>query len=206
MQLDVGQWVVVILCSLLILGYIRGFYLNRRKAEQVTNWLKSGLQLWGQITPGAPLGALATGGRWMIYQPPAPFQRVEAIFLLEPQENLLFWLFYRLQGRRDELILKISLKKAPSSRVEIRHARRGISRRSGLIPPESIAAAGFEITPPDANLPTLGLQHFLSQYRTAIWQIIRQGEKPHIILRAWLPALLSYPPEEFFAAVHASLK
>ena len=35
MTLDLGQWVVIGFCAALIIGYIHGYYYNRKKAEKI---------------------------------------------------------------------------------------------------------------------------------------------------------------------------
>ena len=35
MELNLGQWVVIGVCAILILGYIRGYYYNRQRAGQI---------------------------------------------------------------------------------------------------------------------------------------------------------------------------
>jgi len=52
--------------------------------------LRPGLEKWGKVTAGEKLARMATGGRLAVSQSMAPFWRIEAIYLLEPRENLLF--------------------------------------------------------------------------------------------------------------------
>ena len=35
MNLNTGQWVVIIVAGVLILGYIMGYFYNRQRAEQI---------------------------------------------------------------------------------------------------------------------------------------------------------------------------
>src|SRR4030042_2903242 len=108
MQLNTGQWVVLILAGVLILGYILGYFANRQRAEHIVTWLRKGLSALGTVTAGEKIPGMATGGRLEVNQASAPFKRVEAVYLLAPRDNLLFLIFHLLQGRGDELIVWIS--------------------------------------------------------------------------------------------------
>jgi hypothetical protein len=119
MELNLGQWVVIGICAFLILGYIRGFYYNRQRAGQIFAWLKAGLETLGPVSVGDKLPGMASGGRLEVKRAAAPLKRVEAVYLLAPRENLLFWLFHILQGKRDELILWVTYQSKPDQDVEV---------------------------------------------------------------------------------------
>ena len=109
--------------AILILGYILGYLYNRQRAEQIFKWLKQGLSTLGEVSLGEKLPGMATGGRLEVNQAAAPLKRVEAVYLLAPRENLLFWVFHLLQGRSDELIVWINYQSKPEQSVEV--ARKG---------------------------------------------------------------------------------
>ena len=207
MQLDAGQWVVIGVCAVLIVGYAGGYYYNRRLAEQVLDWLKRGLGQWGQVTPGERLGGLATGGRLSVNAASQPFQRIEAFFLLEPRENLIFWLFDRLRGRQDELILKITLRAAPGKESLIEAGRRRDRDLRQAIEKEKSpilesAVHGLEIAhwgrKSQAGERT---RLFLEQYGQAVTRLSIRRQAPHLFLRARLKPLLMRPAEDFFSAL-----
>ena len=113
MQFTLSEWLVIGICAILVLGYIFGYYYNRQQAGRIQTWLRSCLEKWGSASTGEKLPGMVTGGRMIVKKARAPFQQIEAIYLLAPRENLLFWLFQRVQGRGDELVLRISLPQAP---------------------------------------------------------------------------------------------
>src|SRR4030067_1137916 len=123
MQLNTGQWVVLIVCGVLIFGYIRGYYYNRQRAEKILNWLRQGLSTLGEVTIGQKLPGMATGGRLEVNQASAPLKRVEAVYLMAPRENLLFLLFHLIQGKGDELIVWVNYQSKPQQCLEV--ARKG---------------------------------------------------------------------------------
>lgn len=207
MQLDTGQWVVIGVCAALIVGYAGGYYYNRRLAEQVLDWLKRGLGQWGQVAPGERLGGLATGGRLSVNAASGPFQHIEAFFLLEPRENLIFWLFDRLRGRRDELILKITLRAAPGkeSLIEVgRHRDRDFQQavEKEKSPITESANHGLEIVH-WGKKSQLGerTRLFLESYGRVVTRLSIQRQSPHEFLRARLTSLLNRPAEDFFSAL-----
>ncbi len=208
MQLNPGQWIVIGVCFVLIAGYIRGYYVNRRMAEQVLAWLKAGSGKWGQMTPGERLGSLVTGGRLNINGPVDPFQRVEIIFLLAPRENLIFWLFDSLRGRRDELVLKISYRATPK-KEDLLEA--GSPRDRDFQQAASQSGKALATTPIDGGLAIA--QHnqdsgtanqtrdFLQKYAKAVQRLSIRQTYPHLFLQARLKPLLTQPAEAFFSAV-----
>jgi len=207
MQLDAGQWAVIGICVVLIAGYAGGYYYNRRLAEQTLAWLQKGLGRWGQATPGERLGGLATGGRLAVNAAREPFQRIEAVFLLEPRENMIFWLFDRLRGRRDELILRIVLRAAPDKeslaevgRRQDRNFKRALEKEKS--PTVEPAAHGLDIAywgkKSQAGERT---RFFLGKYGEAVNLLSIRRAAPHLFLRVRLKPLLNRSAEDFFSDV-----
>jgi len=210
MELGIGEWAVISVCAILILGYVRGYYYNRQKAEQILAWLQPGLEKLGKVEPGERLAGLATGGRLQVKQAIEPFRRVEAIFILAPRENLIFWLFHHLLGRNDELALKISLRTQPSTEIEV--ARRGdrefarivsggekktFTRLSGL-PKYEAAYRG------KSNADQL--KTFLERYGKVVFRLSLRREQQHLFVRAYLPHLQTKPAEAFITSLKALLE
>jgi hypothetical protein len=207
MKLDLGQWITIGICAILILGYIRGYYKNRKKALQISEWLQNGLTEWGQVTPGERLPGLVTGGRLDVNQATEPFQRIEAIFLLEPRENLLFWLFGHLLGKRDELILKINLRSQPEHEVEMgRRGDRDFSRRLTTVGKKLEVTSGpHGLQIARRSKKNSGLDDrfdtFVNQYGQAIVRFFLRRGQPHLFVRVYLPTLQTKPAGEFLSAL-----
>ena len=208
MQLDAGQWIVIGICAILIVWYMGGYYYNRQRAEQVLTWLRSGLSPWGKVTPGERLSGMSTGGRLNVGQASAPFRRIEAIYVLDPRENLPFLIFHRLLGKQDELILKIDFRTAPLGEVEV--GRRGNREFTRLIsaslkkPFEVVSGSGgLEIAKQGkhSDLDNQRLHTFLERYGRAITRLSQQRKSPHLFLRAHLSVLKTSPAEDFFSSL-----
>ncbi|GAB4505507.1 MAG: hypothetical protein Fur0043_25030 [Anaerolineales bacterium] len=209
MELSPGQWLVIGISALLILGYIRGYYYNRQRAEEVLSWLHAGLESLGPVSAGGKLPGMATGGRLEVKHAASRLRRAEAVYLLAPRENLFFWLFHRLQGKDDELILWLTFQAKPGHEVEV--ARRGDSqfekrlKESGkkfTIVSESPRGLVIAASPNNQQV-TAKVQTLLHEYAPAIQRLSLRENKPHLFLRANLHTLPSRPAAELLAALIA---
>lgn len=205
MELDLGQWVVIGVCAILLIGYILGYYYNRRKAEQTAAWLRAGLSSWGEVTAGERLPGMATGGSLVVDHAAAPLRRIEALFILEPRENVLFWLFYRLNGRRDELVLRFFVQSPPEQEVDV--ARRGdkdFERRLAEQDKPSFTAAPGPGKLQIAWREKKGAEtlekarRFSENYRQALLRLCLRRKQPHLFVRLHLAAVQNKPAQEFF--------
>jgi len=205
MQLNTGQWVVLIVCGVLIFGYILGYYYNRQRAEKIFNWLRQGLSTLGDVTIGEKLPGMATGGRLEVNQAAAPLKRVETVYLLAPRENLIFWFFNLLQGRGDELMIWINYQSKPDQSVEV--ARRGDRQfAKRLQATDKPALSMLESThglqlaaesKPGAVL--IGkVQSFLQNYPSSVIRMALRPEKPHLFLRINLRLIQRVTAQELF--------
>ncbi len=207
MELNAGQWAVIGICALLILGYVGGYYTNRQRAQQILAWLYEGLKGLGPVSRGEKLPGMATGGRLEVRQAAPPFRRVEAVYLLTPRENLLFWLFHRLQGRGDELILWLTFQSKPKQEMEV--ARRGDRQMQSRLrdtdkKPLTVSEGprGLRIVADGEGDGTrLKMQSFLERYGTPLIRLSLRGNKPHCFLRVNLTIMQSGPAAEFLAAL-----
>lgn len=150
----------------------------------------------------------ATGGHLSVNAASEPFQRIEAVFLLEPRENLIFWLFGRLRGRQDELILKIKLHAAPGKESQIeagRHRDRDFQQavEKEKSPILESAVRGLEIAHWGKKSQAGDCARlFLEQYGRSVMRLSIRRQSPHVFLRARLKPLLNRPAEDFFSALH----
>jgi hypothetical protein len=208
MELDVGQWIVIGVCAVLILGYITGYYYNRQKAQKISEWLHAGLREWGAVTPGERLPGMASGGRLRVNQARGPFQRIAAVYLLEPRENLLFWAFHRLQGRHDELILSLDMKVRPDQEVEVagrldQDFRRRLKKTKGEPAEVETGPKGLRVAwwKKKGSGLSARLSPFLEKYGAGIIRLSVRREQPYIFLRAQLSPLQREPAQAFFSSL-----
>jgi hypothetical protein len=115
---EIANQVVIAFCALLVVWYIVGWQMNRRRGRRLLEWTIQGLRALGgdQIT----VSRLGTSGfQVKVAKVQAPFNSIEATILLEPRENLLFWIFNVLRGRADSLVLKGTLRASPRGEIEV---------------------------------------------------------------------------------------
>jgi len=205
MQLNTGEWVVVGICGVLLVGYILGYLTNRQRAEKIFAWLKQGLSTLGEVSMGEKLPGMSTGGRLEVNQAVPPMKRVETIYLLAPRENLLFWLFHLLQGRGDELIVWVTYQSKPEQSIEVaRQGDRQFAKRLlakdkpaiSLIDSSSKLQVAAEQKHSSALLGRV--QAFLQQYPSAIKRLVLRPEKPHLFLRVNLRLMQQKAAAELF--------
>jgi hypothetical protein len=206
MQLNTGQWLVIIIAAVLILGYILGYYYNRQRAEQIIKWLRQGLSTLGTVTAGEKLPGMATGGRLEVNQASAPFRRVETVYLLAPRDNILFLIFHLLQGRGDELIIWINSQSKPEHSVEAaRVGDRQFAKRlqatdkaklTLLDAPGKLQVAVEEV---HGAHQVDKVQEFIGRYKSNIIRLAIRPEKPHLYLRLNLRLLSRVSAEELFS-------
>ncbi len=208
MVLNTGQWVVIIVAAVLILGYILGYYSNRRIAQRTLSWLHQGLSSLGDVSVGEKLPGMATGGRLEVTHAAAPLKSVEAIYLLAPRENLIFWIFNLLQGRSDEFIIWVSYQAKPDQSIEV--ARKGdrqfVKRLQATDKPKLIlrdAIGNLQIGVEEIPLATLPdkVIGFVQRYKQSILRLALRPDKPHLFLRLNSHLMQTGSCAELFAAL-----
>ncbi len=182
MEITLSQWIVIGICAVLLVGYIFGYYYNRQQAGRIHSWLRSMLEKWGSVSLGEKLPGMVSGGRLLVQHPAQPFSHIEAVYLLAPRENLVFWLFHLLQGRGDELVLRIHLPNVPKSAMEV--------KRNWLY---RLVYRG------EATEEKWGA--FLARHRRTFLHLALRREAPHLFVRAYLPALMSDSSGTFLASL-----
>jgi hypothetical protein len=206
MQLNTGQWVVIIVCSVLILGYILGYFYNRQRAQRIYTWLRQGLSTLGDVSIGEKLPGMATGGRLEVNQPGAPLKRVEAVYLLAPRDNLLFWIFHMLQGRGDELIVWMNFLSKPEQSVEVarkgdrQFAKRLIDKEKPVLSTrDGIDGLQFAVEEKPGSLIADKVQLFINKFPANVIRLAVRPEKPHLYLRTNLRLMRKLTATELFS-------
>ena len=208
MNLNTGQWVVIIVCSVLILGYILGYLYNRQRAEQIFKWLKLGLSTFGEVNLGEKLPGMATGGRLEVNQASAPVKKVEAVYLLAPRENILFWIFHMLQGRSDELIVWVNYQSKPEQSVEVaRKGDRQFAKRlndkdkPSLTMVKEIQGLQIATEAKPSSLLSGKVQAFLTNHGSNVIRLVVRPEKPNLYLRLNLRLMRRLTATELFSTL-----
>lgn len=107
-----------LLALLVVLGmFALGTQGNIKRGNQALAWLQGGLPELGQRTRLRWLGSTAV--ELTIDHARAPFSQAQVLVVLEPRDVGLLWAWGRARGRRDFLVLRGRLARAPGFEVEI---------------------------------------------------------------------------------------
>lgn len=203
--MNLGQWVVILVSVFLAVWYFIGAIINRRFGMSVFEWLRPGLEKMGKLSEARWIGSSGSGARLAVAQPGAPFQRVEVVYLMESREIMPLWLFNRLRGKRDEMIIRANLRSVPGQEIEA--ARHGSREFRNMI--SDPGTKSYELLPDHAGFELAyrgkkdihtseRVEEFLEKYHEAILRISLQRQAPHLILRTNIPPLRSAPSDVFF--------
>ena len=118
---------VIAFCALLVVWYVVGWQMNRRRGELLLNWVLQGLRAFSDQITVSRLGT--SGFQVNVGKAQAPFKEIEATILLQPREILLLWILDLLRRRPDCLILKGTLRAWPRGEVEVMKKRGRLSGR-----------------------------------------------------------------------------
>lgn len=195
--MDLGQWLIIGLCIILVVWYVIGAIINYRRAETVSRWLQDGLDELGELGGKGWLTALHTAGRLAIRDARSPFQMVELLFALESRENLPVWAFRHMMGRRDELYLRAELRSVPKMEIEVvrRAKQKKLDER-------------YDITSSGKKSEALvgRLNGFLGKYPNAILKLSLKPKKPHLLIRFNLDDLRSGDARKLYSVLRSWLE
>jgi hypothetical protein len=118
---------VIAFCALLVIWYIVGWQVNRRRRERLLAWILQGLRPLGDQITVSRLGT--SGFQLNVGKAQAPFKRIETTILLQPREILLLWIFNLLRGRADYLVFKATLRAWPRGEIEVVKKKGRLARR-----------------------------------------------------------------------------
>jgi hypothetical protein len=113
--------IIIGLSALLVLWYPFGRQMNRRRGLGALRWVREGIRTYEGQASVNWVGASAF--RVDVQGALGPFKRVGVMVLLEAREMLLLWIFNRLRGQRDTLVIKGDLRLRPKTDLEL--TRRG---------------------------------------------------------------------------------
>jgi hypothetical protein len=112
--------VLVALVTLVLVGFLLLFVFgtqgNIRRGNAFMSWLQTGLPALGKRTTVRWLGSSAVVLN--ILEPHEPFAEAEVLVVLEPRDIGWLWAWSRRRGRRDFIILRGRLVRAPGFELE----------------------------------------------------------------------------------------
>jgi len=199
-DLSAGQWIAIALVLSLGIGYMIGGWLNRRIKQQAQHWLSRGVR----EALGVPFEHFTQDGETGLaaIEPPAPFLTFEAVFALQKREWWPLWLFSRLKGKGDELILKASLRPRvpmeweilPKRAHGVRAPAPGFARMVGLPLPKEKWIAWARPAP--ANPARPNWEPLFKRYASLLRGVSLRYEEPHLVVHLDLAAAMKTPAQD----------
>jgi len=95
-----------------LLWFTFGTQANVRRGNAILRWLQGGLPRFGKRATLRWLGSSAA--TLQIVEPAAPFREVTVLVVLEPRDIPFIWAFTRARRRRDLIIVRAALQRAPT--------------------------------------------------------------------------------------------
>jgi hypothetical protein len=115
------EYIVTGLGLILALWYLIAIIYNRRFGLRIYHWLQGDLDELGdpKSVQAGWIGSSGSGARIVIQRAHPPFRRLELTYLLESRELAPLWLFDILRGKRDQLILRATLRQKRPGELEV---------------------------------------------------------------------------------------
>ena len=196
--MDIGQLTIVVICGLLGAWYVGASIYNRRRGLALARWIQAGLRSLGGKTEYKWLGSVGSGLRASAHGLEKPLKQLDAALLLETRELLPLWLLQWATGRRDQLILKIALRRGINAQVDA---------APRVFPPEGWSyvqvTPSLQLTAADsaAKQFTEAFRPFFTQYSHALRSFSYRPEEPQIVMTLILTGVEARPAEEIFSVL-----
>ena len=201
-----GTQLAIGLAAFLLGWYIVGLYLNRRRAGQLVRQVRDSIQLFGGTATIRWIGRSAF--RVEATQLRAPLTSLGISLLLEPRETFLLWLFGRWSGRRDWLMLSVTLEGVVKGAFEVYHPR----RRGAMDSAREVRELGWQTAAlpgrPELVLAAPGpdgralAQETLSALRGVhVWRVRVRNKAPQLTISLPVPAAETRVPLPVFPLV-----
>jgi hypothetical protein len=100
-----------------MLWFAAGSAWNVRKGKAVMRWMQDGLPRVGERTTVRWIGTNSV--EMVLQKAKPPFEQAVLVIFLEPRDVPWIWALTRARGRRDTLIFRARLRRAPMDDVEV---------------------------------------------------------------------------------------
>jgi hypothetical protein len=193
-----GPSIAIGLILFVMLWFALGTQRNIRKGNDLLRWLEGGLPLLGRRTTMRWLGSSAV--ELGIVEPTPPFREATVVVVLEPRDVSLLWAFARSRGRRDFVIVRANLMRAPRFSMEVRDPRGWTGREEPNGGDEASVGAGawqtldwpdgcVALTGPGADEATVrSAWDRLAEAGDGVWKLTVQPVVPHLEVHVRPPA------------------
>lgn len=190
-----GPTIVIGLILFVMLWFAIGTQRNIRTGNNLLRWLQDALPMLGRRTTLRWLGSSAV--ELGIVEPEAPFREATVLAVLEPRDVALLWAYARWRGRRDFVIVRANLRRAPRFSMDVRDPNGWTGRNGdpddGLRPRDwpggcvALAGPGAD----EAAVRTAWTK--LTSATDGVWRLTVQPVVPHVEVHFRPPARTSNP-------------
>jgi len=207
---QLSKTILVVLVAVVMGWFAFGVVWNIRHGNAVLRWMQGGLPRLGEKTTLRWLGSSAV--ELAIAKARPPFRRVELLLVMEPRDVPWFWLFARLRGRRDMLIVRGQLVTAPQFEFDLLSPgswseRETINRSDARHwETEPLGDTNFRAPAPTRSLSRRIAPDALEAARKvqpAVWRLSSRREFPQVELHVPLPHPRQTDARQFFDALRA---
>jgi hypothetical protein len=198
----------IALLAVVLIWFALGTQQNVRRGNRVMAWLQEGLPVLGPRTTLRWLGSSVAALN--ILDPLAPFRAAQVLIVLEPRDLGLVWGLARQRGRRDVIILRLDLVRAPRFEADLVDPQAW--NPAGQRPDEVLARVsersapdgrGYEVRD-DGRAPLRELTDqwdALGRASGGIWRISVRQTVPHLEVHVLPPDLQAAGSARLFSAV-----
>lgn len=201
----------IVLIAVVLLWFTVGTQYNIRKGERMMRWLQDGLPALGPKTTLRWLGSSVA--ELSIVQPRAPFREATVMIVLEPRDLGAIWAVSHSRGRRDFIVLRLSLARAPRFRADVVDPAAWTSADNRRDEPsldlsETWAGVGGSDRPLQVQLDDggdavqlRGLVQQLTRLSGGVWRVSVRPTVPHLEIHLLMPDISAVSSRELLATV-----
>lgn len=201
----------IVLIAVVLLWFTAGTQYNIRKGERMMRWLQDGLPALGPKTTLRWLGSSVA--ELSIVQPRAPFREATVMIVLEPRDLGAIWAVSHSRGRRDFMVLRLSLARAPRFRADVVDPTAWTSADNRRDEPpfdlsETWAGVGGSDRPLHVQLDNggdaiqlRGLVQQLTRLSGGVWRVSVRPTVPHLEIHLLMPNISAVSSRKLLATV-----
>lgn len=183
------EYIVTGIGLFLVAWYLIAAIYNRRFGLRTYRWLQAGLAVLGDTKSiqASWIGSSGSGARIGLQRAYAPFQRLELAYLLESRELAPLWLFDILRGKRDQLILRGTLRHKRVGELEVLPSNDKMLKalRQEATPPWTLADGPHNLVIAQrrsAKQQVEWVTPFLEKYGPNLKRFSWRPQDPHILI------------------------
>jgi hypothetical protein len=202
-------WIILVI---LVVGFLLGRWLNRRRSKAIGEWLQSGIRVFGAQTSWRFPRGISSGGEVKVSNANAPFRQIELGYYLLTREFPFLWGVELLRGKRDMLAMRGDLRGMPALEYEVvpmRGAlRQALDRHAGEFEwrwVEMPAELGMATRNASGARAEAKVRAFLKVYGQSVQRLSLRERSPNLVLFVRVSGIEGSPAREFLQAVRRLL-